>query len=69
MICQHAASRGLAHNAPFEVKRNIIKAIVEKIVLNVDDNWFELEGVIRGRYPLYEDPDCRPKSRRRNIRG
>jgi hypothetical protein len=69
MICQHAAGNGLAEDAPFDVRRNIVKAIVEKIVLNVDENWFELQGIIHGRYPLYEDPDARPKPRRRNGRG
>lgn len=69
LICRHATANGLAKNAPFEVKRNVIKAIVEKIVVNVDENWFELEGVIHGRYPLYEDPESRPKPRRKNGRG
>jgi site-specific DNA recombinase len=69
LICQQATANGLAHNAPFEVRRNIIKTIVEKIILNVDENWFELEGVIHGRYSLYEDPDSRPNPRRRNGRG
>lgn len=69
LICRHAAANGLAHDAPFEIKRNIIKSIVEKIILNVDGNWFELEGVIRGQYLLYEDPDSRRKPRRKNGRG
>ncbi len=69
LICQRATANGLAHDAPFEIRRNIIKAIVEKIVLDVDGNWFELEGVIHGRYPIFEDPDSRPKPRRKNGRG
>jgi len=69
LICERATANGLAHDAPFEIKRNIIKAIVEKIVLNVDENWFELDGIIHGRYSLYEDPDSRPKPRRSNGRG
>ena len=69
LICEHATANGLAQDAPIEVKRNILKAIVEKIVLNVDENWFELEGVIHGRYALYADPDSRPKPRRRPGRG
>lgn len=68
-ICRHAASNGLAHDAPFEVKHRIIKTIVERIVLNVDENWFELEGVVSGRYPLYEDPSSRPKRGRRKGGG
>lgn len=69
LICQRATANGLAHDAPFEVRRNIIKAIVEKIILNVDGNWFELEGVIRGRYNLFENPDARRKPRRKSGRG
>lgn len=69
LICERATANGLAHDAPFEVRRNIIKAIVEKIVLDVDGNWFELEGIIRGRYSLYENPEARPKPRRKNGRG
>lgn len=66
LICQRATANGLTQDAPFEVRRNIIKAIVERIVLDVDGNWFELEGIIRGRYSLYENPEARPKSRRKN---
>jgi site-specific DNA recombinase len=66
MVCSNAASNGLAQNAPFEVRRNIIKTIVERIVLNVNEGWFELEGVIRGRYYLYHDgkPHLGYKSRK-----
>jgi len=55
IVCSHATSNGLVQNAPFEVKRNIIKTIIERIILNVNEGWFELEGVIHGRYYLYED--------------
>lgn len=69
LICERATANGLAHDAPFEVRRNIIKSIVDKIVLDVNGNWFELEGIIRGRYSLFEDPEARPKPRRKNGRG
>lgn len=68
MVCRQAAASGLAENAPTEIKRNIIKTIVEKIILNVDEGWFELEGVIRGHYPLFEDLASRPKAGRRRIK-
>lgn len=68
LVCQRATANGLAQDAPFEVRRNIIKAIVEKIVLDVNGNWFELEGIIRGRYALFEDPDSRPRPRQKNER-
>ena len=69
LICQRATANGLAQDAAFEVRRNIIKAIVDKIVLDVDGNWFELEGIIRGRYSLFENPETRRKPRRKNGRG
>jgi site-specific DNA recombinase len=69
LICQRATANGLAQDAAFEVRRNIIKAIVDKVVLDVDGNWFELEGIIRGRYSLYKNPETRRKPRRKNGRG
>lgn len=69
LVCRHAIDNGAAQNAPFEVRRTIIKTIVDRIILNVDENWFEMEGIIRGRYPLFEDPDLRRKPRRKNGRG
>lgn len=65
MICRNATANGLAENAPAEIKRNILKTIIEKVVLNADEGWFELEGVIRGRYQLFEDPSARRKPRRK----
>jgi hypothetical protein len=67
MICQNATTNGLAENAPPEIKRNILKSIIDRIVLNVDEGWFELEGVIRGRYPLFQDPTTRRKPRRKRT--
>jgi hypothetical protein len=68
MVCRNAASKGLIENAPFEVKRNIIKTIVERIILNVNEGWFELEGVIRGRYYLYEDQKPHPHPKRKQSK-
>jgi site-specific DNA recombinase len=55
LICNNAKENGLADNAPFEIKKNIIKTVIEKITLNVNEGWFELEGVIQGKYPIYKD--------------
>jgi DNA invertase Pin-like site-specific DNA recombinase len=49
-ICQNAANSGLVFDAPFEVRQRIIKTIVDKITLNANEGWFELEGVISGQY-------------------
>jgi len=53
-ICQNAANSGLVFDAPFEVRQRIIKTIVDKITLNANEGWFELEGVISGQY-LFEN--------------
>lgn len=53
MICQNAAKSGLVFDAPFEVRQRIIKTIVDKITLNANEGWFELEGIISGQY-LFE---------------
>jgi site-specific DNA recombinase len=52
LVCRTAQENGLAKNAPIDIQRRIIKTVVEKITLNVKENWFELEGIIQGRYPI-----------------
>jgi len=54
LLCQNAAKSGLLFNAPFDVRQRIITTIVDKITLNANEGWFELEGVIRGQY-LFPD--------------
>ena len=54
LLCQNAAKSGLVFNAPFDVRQRIITTIVDKITLNANEGWFELEGVIRGQY-LFPD--------------
>jgi site-specific DNA recombinase len=55
LICRSAIKSGLAMDAPFEVKQHVLKTIVDKITLNVNEGWFELEGVIRGQYLLFNN--------------
>lgn len=52
LVCKNAQKNGLTYDAPFDLKRRIIKTIVEKITLNVNEGWFELEGIVRGQYSL-----------------
>ena len=54
LLCQNAAKSGLVFDAPFDVRQRIITTIVDKITLNANEGWFELEGVIRGQY-LFPD--------------
>jgi len=53
-ICENAHRSGLALNAPFHVRKRIISTIVDRIILNANEGWFELEGVISGQY-LFDD--------------
>jgi hypothetical protein len=55
LVCENARKNGLSLDAPFELKRRIIKTIVEKITLNVNKGWFELEGIVRGQYSLFSN--------------
>jgi hypothetical protein len=51
-ICQQAQDSGLTATAPFEFKRRLIKTLVDRIVLNTNEDWFRIEGVLTGTYPL-----------------
>jgi len=53
-ICQNAGKSGLVFDAPFELRQRIIRTIVDKITLNANEGWFELEGVVTGQY-LFDD--------------
>ena len=55
-ICQNAKKSGLVFDAPFEVRKGIITTIVDKITINANEGWFELEGIINGQY-LFENSE------------
>lgn len=54
-ICQSAKTSGLEFDTPFEIRQRIIRTIVDKITLNANEGWFELEGVINGQYLFNND--------------
>lgn len=54
-ICQNAKNSGLVFDTPLEVRQRIIRTIVDKITLNANEGWFELEGVINGQYLFDSD--------------
>ncbi len=62
LICRTAQENGLAQNAPFDVKKRIIKTVVSKVTLDTVERWFELDGIIKGRYPLPEKSSWKRKS-------
>ncbi len=47
---------GNFEDAPFELKQQIIKLVVSKIILNTDEGWFRLEGAVSGQYSFAEIP-------------
>lgn len=53
-MADHALESGLVMDAPFEIKQRIIKLVVDKIMLNVNEGWFRIEGVVRGKCRLNE---------------
>jgi site-specific DNA recombinase len=67
-ICQNARNSGLVLDAPFEVRQRIIKTIVDKITLNANEGWFELEGVINGQY-LFNNDDTSSEGGNEQIDG
>jgi len=51
-LAQQMAATGLSLDAPFEVRQQVLKLLVDQIVLDAKEGWFRIEGVIRGKYPL-----------------
>lgn len=62
LICQTAQENGLAEDAPFEIQKRIIKTVVNKVTLDTVERWFELDGIIKGRYPLPPKGSWKSKS-------
>lgn len=51
-VAEQVQKLGITLEAPFELKRRIIAIIVDKITLNVDENWLLLEGAVPGTFSL-----------------
>jgi len=43
-LAERAAVEGLVFDAPFEIKQRVIKLMVNRIVLNVAEQWLRIEG-------------------------
>ncbi len=57
MICKHATESGLTLDAPFEVRNRVIHTIIDRIRLDVNGGWFQLDGIFQGKYYLPKDDD------------
>ena len=53
---------GVVVDAPYEIKKQILKMLVDRIVLNVREGWFRIEGVFPGIYAIRSDDDNTPTS-------
>jgi site-specific DNA recombinase len=51
-VADQALKSGLVMDAPFDIKQRVIKLVVDKIVLNVNEGWFRMDGMVRGKYEL-----------------
>ncbi len=59
-ICKAAKDSGLTEDAPYETKRRIIRLMIDKITLNVNEGWVKLEGSLSGLYYLWGE-DGKPR--------
>lgn len=51
-ISEELNSNGTLVDPPFELKRRILKMLVDTIVVNQREGWFTLTGSIQSRFPL-----------------
>ncbi len=51
-VADQALKSGLVMDAPFDIKQRVIKLVVDKIVLSVNEGWFRMDGMVRGKYEL-----------------
>ncbi|MCC6802145.1 MAG: recombinase family protein, partial [Anaerolineae bacterium] len=45
-------NEGVVVNAPYETKKQILKTVVDRIILNAREGWFRIEGIFPGVYAL-----------------
>jgi len=51
-LCETAIVAGKLEDVPFEVKRQIIKLVVDEVVVDVRERTFELRGTLSGKFPI-----------------
>lgn len=49
-VSAKAVAEGLHLDMPFEFKKQMLKLLVDRIVLNTTEKWFRIEGVLSGTY-------------------
>ncbi len=54
-LSEHFRETGIAINPPFEVKRRIVKLMIDQIILDANAGWFRIEGRIPGSWSFDGD--------------
>lgn len=42
----------LTLDVPYDIKRRIVRMVVDEVVLNVNEGWFQIKGILRGRFSI-----------------
>ncbi|MEM7132173.1 MAG: recombinase family protein [Chloroflexota bacterium] len=53
----HAREMGVMKDASFAFRKRVLKLLVDKIILNVIEGWFQMEGYISGVWTIDEPSD------------
>ncbi len=61
-IAASAPHAKLIKDASFEDRQRIIKLVVDRVVLNVNEGWCRIEGAVRGIYPVPGNDDIENSS-------
>lgn len=60
-LLERARQCGDLANAPFALKHKIVKLLIDEIVLNTKEGWFQIKGLIgEGFFRLWDDPGDDP---------
>lgn len=49
-LCEQARASGVGIDAPYELKKRMIKLVVKRVIVNGTERWFRIEGAFRGTY-------------------
>jgi len=51
-LAEQAKSQGISPESSFEVKRKYIKIVVDRIIVNMREGWFRIEGICGATVPI-----------------
>lgn len=47
-LSENAKRAGISMDAPFELKKRVIHSLIDKIIVNIDEKWVKIEGILKG---------------------